>query len=74
MDVSKVRGLIAEAQKELNGITDAEFQARRLSALRPLTLAAQALALADGHLEKAAAKTAPKAEAPAAEKKAAGKK
>ena len=63
MDVSKVRAAIATAQKELNTVTDGEFQARRLVGLRPLTLAAKALGLADSHLEKASKAGQPKAEA-----------
>lgn len=73
MDVSKVRGAIATALKELNTVTDAEFAARRLAGLRPLTLAAKALQLADSHLEKAAKAGQPKTEAAPAEP-AAGKK
>jgi hypothetical protein len=64
MDVTKVKAAIATALKELNTITDAEFQARRLAGLRPLTLAAKALELANGHVEKAA-KAGQPAEAPA---------
>lgn len=71
MDVSKAKAAIATALKELNSVTDAEFAARRLAGLRPLTLAANALQLADGHLDKAAKAGTAKAEkAPAA----AGKK
>lgn len=65
MDISKIKGLLEQAQKELNTTTDAEFQSRRLTSLRPLTLAAQSITLAIGHVEKAAERVAPKA-APAA--------
>jgi hypothetical protein len=60
MDVTKVKAAIATALKELNSVTDAEFSARRLAGLRPLTLAANALQLADGHLTKAAKAGQPK--------------
>jgi len=74
MDISKLKGLLDQATAELNTITDAEFQSRRLTSLRPLTLAAQSITLAIGHIEKAAERVAPKAEAaPATEKKAAKK-
>ena len=73
MDVTKVKAAIATALKELNTVTDAEFQARRLAGLRPLTLAGKALQLADSHLDKAAKAGQPKAEAAPAEP-AAGKK
>lgn len=67
MDISKVKAALDTAQAELNTITDAEFQARRLTTLRPLTLAASAITLAQGHIAKAAERTQPKAEkAPAA--------
>lgn len=81
MDVSKVSAALTEAQNQLNTVTDEEFKARRLNGLRPLTLAANAITLAQKHLATAAERTAPKQEAasgegaakPAAGKKAAGK-
>ena len=65
MDITKLKGILDEAQKELNTITDSEFQSRRLTTLRPLTLAASALGLAQTHIAKAAERVAPKAEAAA---------
>jgi hypothetical protein len=66
MDITKIQTALDTAQKELNAVTDAEFKARRLTALRPLTLAAQAITLAQTHVAMAAARTAPKAVAEAA--------
>jgi hypothetical protein len=82
MDVSKVTAALKTAQDELNTVVDGEFKERRLKGLRPLTLAQNAIALAEKHLATATERTAPKADAapaggdkaaPAAGKKAAGK-
>lgn len=67
MDVAKVQAALATALTELNTVTDAEFQARRLAGLRPLTLAGKAIELAQGHIEKAAKAGQPKAETAAVE-------
>lgn len=71
MDVSKVKTAIETAQKELNTVTDAEFQARRLKGLRPLTLAAGALELAAKHVASANERTKDAPAAPPAPAKAA---
>ena len=60
MDITKVKQAIDEAHKQLNGVIDTEFQARRLQALRTLSLAANALTLAETHLNKAVTQTTPK--------------
>jgi hypothetical protein len=73
MEITKVKSAIEAAQKELNGLTDAEFQARRITSLRPLTLAAQALELAAKHVASAAKRAEPKAPKDPAAPKAAGK-
>lgn len=66
MDVSKVTAALKTAQDELNTVTDEEFKARRLAGLRPLTLASNAIELAQKHLKTASDRTAPKGgEAPA---------
>jgi hypothetical protein len=77
MDVTKVSAALTEAQNQLNAVTDEEFKARRLNGLRPLTLAANAIVLAQKHIATATERTTPKGEAPAAPaggEKAAGKK
>ena len=77
MDVSKVTAALTEAQNQLNAVIDEEFKARRIKGLRPLTLAQNAITLAEKHVATATERTAPKAEvaAPAAgDKPAAGKK
>lgn len=65
MDVSKVTAALTEAQGQLNAVTDEEFKARRLAGLRPLTLAANAIELAQKHLATATERTKPKGDAPA---------
>ncbi len=65
MDVTKINGLLNEALTELNGLTDAEYTARRLTALRPLDLAAKAIQLALTHLTTAAERSARKSRADA---------
>ena len=68
MDVSKVTAAIDEAHKQLNTVIDAEFKGRRLNALRTLSLAANALTLAQTNVTKAVQQTTPKPAAPAAAK------
>jgi len=65
MDTKKLKAALAAAQNELNTLTDAEFKARRITSLRPLTLAGNALELASKHIEKAEERAAGKADAPA---------
>lgn len=57
MNVSKVTAALKTAQEELNLVTDEEFKARRLAALRPLTLAGNAIELAQKHLATATDRT-----------------
>lgn len=61
MDVTKVSTALTEAQNALNAVTDEEFKARRIKALRPLTLAAQAIELAQKHIATAVERTTPAA-------------
>jgi len=78
MDVSKVTAALTEAQNQLNAVIDEEFKARRIKGLRPLTLAQNAIALAEKHVATATERTAPKQEVAAtageAKPAAAGKK
>ena len=60
MDVSRVKAAIDAAHAELNTVIDAEFKARQVNGLRTLTLAANALLLAEKHLDKAIQQTTPK--------------
>lgn len=60
MDVSKVTAALAEAQTQLNAVIDEEFKARRLKGLRPLTLAQNAITLAEKHVGTATERLAPK--------------
>lgn len=74
IDGSKVQAALDQATKELNTVTDTEFQARRFSGLRELDLAAKAIGLAEKHLAKATERTtkeAPAADAPAGDAPAA---
>lgn len=73
MDTKKLKAALATAQTELNALTDGEFKARRINSLRPLTLAAKALALVDTHIATAEKRAAGKDE-PAGETAAAGAK
>lgn len=65
INVKPVQDALAEAVTKLNEVTDAEFKARRLQGLRPLTLAANAIELAQKHLASAEKRTSPKEDAPA---------
>lgn len=74
MDVTKVKAALDEAQSQLNAVTDEEFKARRLNGLRPLTLASNAIALAQKHIATADQRTTPKDAAPAAPAAGTGEK
>jgi hypothetical protein len=78
MDVTKVKAAIATAHEELNKVLDAQFKDRQVNGLRTLGLAANALELAEKHLDKAVEQAKPKEvaqPAPAADgKKTGGKK
>lgn len=64
INVKPVQDALADAATKLNEVTDAEFKARRLNGLRPLTLASKAIELAQKHLASAEERTSPK-DAPA---------
>jgi hypothetical protein len=74
MDVSKVTAALKTAQDELNQVVDGEFKERRLKGLRPLTLAQNAITLAEKHIATASERTAPKADTAAAGAAAGGEK
>lgn len=63
MNAKAVNDALTSAQKELDTLVDEEFKARRISSLRPLTLAQNAITLAQKHVATAIERTAPKAAA-----------
>lgn len=69
MDAKIVTDALDAAQNGLNTLVDSEFKARRITALRTLTLAQNAVTLAQKHIAKAVEQSAPKqaavADAPA---------
>lgn len=69
MDVTKVTAAIDEAHKQLNTVIDAAYQSRQLNVLNTLGHAANALKLAQTHVDAAVKRTTPKAAAPAKGKK-----
>lgn len=74
MDIAKIKAAIAVANEELNGVIDGEFKARRLKGLNRLNNAANALKLAETHLDAAVKQGEAKAATTPATPKAAGKK
>lgn len=61
MDIAKVRSLLAEANKGIDGLVDTAVKGRKINLLRPLTLAQQNIELVGKHLDKYEERSAPKA-------------
>lgn len=70
MNAKAVNDALEAAQKALDTLVDEEFKARRISSLRPLTLAQNAITLAQKHVTTAVERTAPKAAAEVAQTEA----
>jgi hypothetical protein len=61
MDTTKLRSALETTQQELNTVIDGAVKSRNVNGLRSLTLAANHLADAGKHVEKAVSQAAPKA-------------